>query len=150
VTLPPGTAIQPCGLGKRKGPVQVDIPCLVSKSIAPETDFHGERIDCMPGASWGPAQGVIAKAFSWFFMHSRSGESGLKNSIFTLGSGWQRFSKYPGRRTMSMHPSLKSASKIRTRRNVLKRFERVELLKKEGRWKDGDPVLGLPKTKPED
>lgn len=51
---------------------------------------------------------------------------------------------------MSMHPSLKLASKIRTRRNVLKRFERVELLKKEGRWKDGDHVLGLPKTKPED
>ena len=49
---------------------------------------------------------------------------------------------------MSMHRSLKSASKITTRRNVLKRFERVDLLKKQGRWKDGDRALGLPKTKP--
>ncbi|MCX7886633.1 MAG: small basic protein [Verrucomicrobiae bacterium] len=50
---------------------------------------------------------------------------------------------------MSQHPSLKSAHKITTRRNVLKRFERVELLKKQGRWKEGQRVFGLPKTKPE-
>ncbi len=49
---------------------------------------------------------------------------------------------------MSMHRSLKSSSKIATRRNVLKRFERVELLKTRGKWKDGDRALGLPKTKP--
>jgi small basic protein (TIGR04137 family) len=51
---------------------------------------------------------------------------------------------------MSMHRSLKSGSKIATRRNVLKRFERVDLLRKHGQWKDGDRALGLPKTKPED
>ena len=51
---------------------------------------------------------------------------------------------------MSMHSSLKSAAKIVTKRNVLKRFERVESLKKDGRWKDGDRAFGLPKTKPED
>lgn len=51
---------------------------------------------------------------------------------------------------MSMHSSLKSASKITTRRNVLKRFERVELLKKRGQWKEGDRGLGLRKTKPEE
>ena len=50
---------------------------------------------------------------------------------------------------MSQHSSLKSAQKIATKRNVLKRFERVELLKKRGRWKEGDRGLGLPKTKPE-
>ena len=50
---------------------------------------------------------------------------------------------------MSQHSSLKSATKIQTRRNVLKRFERVEALKKQGRWKDGQRVFGLPKTKPE-
>ena len=49
---------------------------------------------------------------------------------------------------MSMHRSLKAASKIATRRNVLKRFERVDLLKKQGRWKEGDRAHGLPKTKP--
>ena len=50
---------------------------------------------------------------------------------------------------MSQHSSLKGSSKIQTRRNVLKRFERVELLKKQGRFKPGQKVFGLPKTKPE-
>jgi small basic protein (TIGR04137 family) len=50
---------------------------------------------------------------------------------------------------MSQHQSLKGANKIQARRNVLKRFERVEILKKQGRWKDGSRVFGLPKTKPE-
>lgn len=50
---------------------------------------------------------------------------------------------------MSQHSSLKSADKIRAHRNVLKRFERVEVLKKQGRWKQGQRVFGLPKTKPE-
>ena len=48
---------------------------------------------------------------------------------------------------MSLHPSLKSGSKVVSKRNVLKRFERVEILKKQGKWKDGDRGLGLPKTK---
>ena len=48
---------------------------------------------------------------------------------------------------MSQHPSLKSASKIKVRRNVLKRFERIDLLKEQGKWKDGDRGMGLPKTK---
>ncbi len=52
---------------------------------------------------------------------------------------------------MSKHPSLKAASQIRKKRNVLKRFERVNLLKAEGRWQEGQKVLsGLPKTKPFD
>ncbi|MBL7076682.1 MAG: small basic protein [Kiritimatiellae bacterium] len=50
---------------------------------------------------------------------------------------------------MSQHPSLKSASKIRARRNVLKRFERIDLLKERGKWQDGDRATGLPKTKSE-
>ncbi len=50
---------------------------------------------------------------------------------------------------MSQHSSLKSANKIQACRNVLKRFERVEQLKKQGRWKEGQRVFGLPKTKPE-
>ena len=49
---------------------------------------------------------------------------------------------------MTMHRSLKSASKIVTKRNVLKRFERVDLLRVRGKYKDGDRALGLPKTKP--
>tara|TARA_A100001388_G_C28674939_1_gene453478 strand:+ start:120 stop:269 length:150 start_codon:yes stop_codon:yes gene_type:complete len=46
-----------------------------------------------------------------------------------------------------MHSSLKGAAKIKTKRNVLKRFERVDSLKKDGRWKEGDRAFGLPKTK---
>ncbi len=50
---------------------------------------------------------------------------------------------------MSQHSSLKGSSKIAAKRNVLKRFERVDLLKKRGQWKDGDRGQGLRKTKPE-
>ncbi len=50
---------------------------------------------------------------------------------------------------MSMHSSLKGATKIKIRRNVLKCFERIDILKKDGRWSDGDRAYGLPKTKPE-
>ncbi len=50
---------------------------------------------------------------------------------------------------MSQHRSLKGASTITAKRNVLKRFERVELLKKRGQFKAGDKVIGLRKTMPE-
>jgi len=50
---------------------------------------------------------------------------------------------------MSQHRSLKGAATIAAKRNVLKRFERVELLKKRGQFKAGDKVMGLRKTKPE-
>lgn len=49
---------------------------------------------------------------------------------------------------MSMHSSLKAAGKIAARRNVLKRYERIDLLRQRGKWKDGDRGHGLPKTKP--
>lgn len=50
---------------------------------------------------------------------------------------------------MSQHPSLKGSSAIATKRSVLKRFERVDLLKKRAQWKEGQRVIGLPKTKPD-
>ncbi|HEV2842677.1 MAG TPA: small basic protein [Chthoniobacterales bacterium] len=50
---------------------------------------------------------------------------------------------------MSQHRSLKGASTITAKRNVLKRFERVDLLKKRGQFKEGTKVIGLPKTKPD-
>jgi len=49
---------------------------------------------------------------------------------------------------MSLHPSLKSSGQIKKKRNVLKRFERIDILKAQSRWKEGCKVLGLPKTKP--
>lgn len=52
---------------------------------------------------------------------------------------------------MSQHPSFKvGASSAGKNRSVLKRFERVQLLKKRGEWKEGDRVMGLKKTKPEE
>jgi small basic protein (TIGR04137 family) len=50
---------------------------------------------------------------------------------------------------MSQHRSLRGTSALGAKRNVLKRFERVELLKKRGLWKAGDRVTGLRKTKAE-
>ena len=52
---------------------------------------------------------------------------------------------------MSQHSSLKGSSKISTKRNVLKRYERVDILVKRGQMKKDD-VRGfnLPKTKPEE
>ena len=52
---------------------------------------------------------------------------------------------------MSQHRSLKSSgTSIGTKRSVLKRFERVKLLRKRGEWKEGRSPVGLPKTKPEE
>ncbi len=49
---------------------------------------------------------------------------------------------------MSQHRSLRASSTLGAKRNVLKRYERVEILKKAGSWKEGDRVTGLRKTKP--
>ena len=50
---------------------------------------------------------------------------------------------------MSQHRSLRATSNLGAKRNVLKRYERVEILKKRGQWKAGDRVTGLRKTKPD-
>lgn len=49
---------------------------------------------------------------------------------------------------MSQHKSLQGAGLV-VKRNVLKRFERIDLMKKRGQWKKGDRVQGLSKTKPD-
>ncbi len=49
---------------------------------------------------------------------------------------------------MSRHSSFGKANKGTTKRNVLKRYERIDVLKKLGRW-DSEKnlsVTGLPKT----
>jgi len=50
---------------------------------------------------------------------------------------------------MSKHNSLKSNASVGGKRSVLKRFERVKLLKERGEWKEGRSPVGLPKTKHE-
>lgn len=48
---------------------------------------------------------------------------------------------------MSRHASYGKSNKGATKRNVLKRFERVDVLKKLGRWNEkAERVTGLPKT----
>lgn len=48
---------------------------------------------------------------------------------------------------MSQHPSLRSASRSRQHRSVLKRYERIKMLVADERWKPEDSVFGLPKVK---
>jgi len=50
---------------------------------------------------------------------------------------------------MTQHTSLKSVTKIVAKRNVMKRFERIDNMRSRGKWKDGDRALGLPKLKPQ-
>ena len=50
---------------------------------------------------------------------------------------------------MSQHASLRVGGKIRKKRNVMKRFERLNVLRAEGRITE-EKVYGLPKTKPSD
>lgn len=49
---------------------------------------------------------------------------------------------------MTRHRSYGKSSKGAKKRNVLKRFERVDVLKSLGRWKEGENtrVTNLPKT----
>ena len=48
---------------------------------------------------------------------------------------------------MSIHSSLKLSGAGGGQRNVWSRVERIAALKKAGRWKDGDKVVGLPKVR---
>jgi small basic protein (TIGR04137 family) len=48
---------------------------------------------------------------------------------------------------MSQHRSLRAAATLGGKRNVLKRYERLEVLKKRGQWKEGERITGLRKTK---
>jgi small basic protein (TIGR04137 family) len=48
---------------------------------------------------------------------------------------------------MSQHRSLRAAATLGGKRNVLKRYERLEVLKKRGQWKEGERMTGLRKTK---
>ena len=52
---------------------------------------------------------------------------------------------------MTQHNSFKAAGGAGSKnRTVLKRFERVDLLKKRKEWEEGQRVVGLKKTKPEE
>lgn len=48
---------------------------------------------------------------------------------------------------MSQHPSLHSSDKNKQHRSVLKRYERLKMLKDKDKWKEGDTVFGLAKVR---
>ncbi len=48
---------------------------------------------------------------------------------------------------MSIHRSLKTSGRLIRARNVWTRLERIQVLQKEDRWKEGDPITGLPKVR---
>ena len=48
---------------------------------------------------------------------------------------------------MSIHSSLRSGSANKKHRSVLKRYERLSVLKEKSLWDDQKSVLGLPKVK---
>ncbi len=48
---------------------------------------------------------------------------------------------------MSQHPSLRTSEKDKQHRSVLKRYERLKILKEKEKWEDKDSVFGLPKVK---
>ncbi len=48
---------------------------------------------------------------------------------------------------MSIHSSLRSGGKGRKHRSVLKRHERLKVLKDKNLWGEGKSVLGIPKVK---
>jgi small basic protein (TIGR04137 family) len=48
---------------------------------------------------------------------------------------------------MSVHKSLKLKGSLQRSRNVLKREERIELMKERGQWKGEQSIYGLPKTR---
>ena len=50
---------------------------------------------------------------------------------------------------MSKHNSLKRKGGATGKRSVMKRFERVKLMKERGEWTKGKSAIGLPKTKAE-
>ncbi|MGE9268945.1 MAG: small basic protein [Verrucomicrobiales bacterium] len=50
---------------------------------------------------------------------------------------------------MSKHSSLKRKGGATGKRSVMKRFERIKVLRERGKWQEGTSPIGLPKTKGE-
>ncbi len=77
----------------------------------------------------------------------------LKNKLLALPPGTSilpALFQPPLISVMSQHRSLKtSGGSVGTKRSVLKRGERIKLMKARGQWKEGRLPTGLPKTKAE-
>ena len=77
-----------------------------------------------------------------------TGKKGLRAGLAGVFSR-PFFSKTEPHSIMSQHRSLKTAGSVGTKRSVLKRGERIKLLKSRGQWQEGRLPTNLPKTKPE-
>jgi len=156
-SLPAGKLEAKSSESKRIGPrVGVRGPHLVP--LCPETyarSFPIVGIVRFAHAHWSPLPRDLCQIIS------NSRDCALRAAAFTalnqpslprmglafIGIACGRFSEY--NILMSLHRSLRSGGSTAAKRNVLKRFERVTLLKKRGQWKAGMKSTGLPKTKPE-
>ena len=103
----------------------------------------------MGGVALGKACPPAVPEKSRFFAE----KYGLQSNLVVIGSRPAFRRRTPETlffRDMSQHPSLKTGGGTTTKRSVLKRFERVELLRKRGEFKEGSRITGLKKTKPEE
>ncbi len=48
---------------------------------------------------------------------------------------------------MAIHRSLFIRTTLKRHRGVFSRAEKIEILKKEGKWQEGNSIYGLPKVK---
>lgn len=61
------------------------------------------------------------------------------------------FANHESEFVMSQHPSFKAGGAgKKKKRNVLKRFERISMMRRRGEWKTGESVMGLKKTLPDE
>ncbi len=66
---------------------------------------------------------------------------GIEEKEKVTGAGFAQGEK------MSIHSSLKMGAGLGKHRNVLTKIERLEQLKADGKWSDGDSLLGIPKVR---
>ena len=102
-----------------------------------ESHLAARRIPSCAHCEKSVAKRVGKRAWACYIGRPLGTDSGLK------------FTRKNRNLVMSQHRSLRAAATLGGKRNVLKRFERLELLKKRGQWKPGERITGLRKTKGE-
>jgi len=126
--------------------IQTKSPELIEKK-------RMSRTFAPPFASWRPINGEIYHVFDLADKITATDYFFKKSAIFVLPREKMHHSfrapTVQSRLKMSKHNSLKSNATVGGKRSVLKRFERVKLLKERGEWKQGKSPIGLPKTKHE-
>ncbi len=117
-------------------------PRTNSRSLAPSSQRSPVGVS-QPKASGATAEPGLPRAVVWLAV------ARLGRKIYTLGLELIRISKANawGVPSMTIDKSLKVQRGLITNRSVLTRAERLAILTETERWKEGDPVLGLPKVR---